>query len=575
MKSARVRTGQRWLPDGGTRLGSGRLQTLYIAAAVTLAALVPLIFLAGFWMRSELNKNQHDVEVFLSIEARGMSGRLDAQLREQLSALRALATLPSLDAPEHGAFSGDADRVMAAMKTWSMVGIVDVVTGQHLVSKGGTWSSDNERKTLDSIVQTGQATLDTSGRRSDGSPSVILYAPVTRNGMVRSALVAGVDAPELREIAVDQHSAILRTVLDGQDRIVARSRGQQEFVGRTAPEPFRTALRDRQEGVIEGTAIDGQPILSAFHRSALTGWISMVAKDRRQLDGAAKRSLWATIAGCALSLVLIIILAVFIFHTTMERRVSNERLAASRALGDLDARLLATTHEALDEQRKAASEREGLLREIYHRVKNNLQIVQSLLRLGSRELKAEQREPFESAVRRIGAMARVHTLLYNSPDLASIDFKDYLDELLRELSEGFGAEERSIQHVLEAQSLRLPLDTAVPLAFISVEILTNAFRHAFPEGRPGKISVSASRDGTVGKLRIEDDGIGLTADQKLKRRLGLTIVAKLVQQIGGTMEDPEAGSSTFTITFPLEPEGDSALSVERALGRHRDALATS
>jgi two-component sensor histidine kinase len=280
-----------------------------------------------------------------------------------------------------------------------------------------------------------------------------------------------------------------------------------------------------------------------------------VSMSRQQLDAAARRSVWATIAAVALSVILVAILGIFLFHTVMERRVSNERLAASEALGELDARLLATTQEALDEQRKAASEREVLLREIYHRVKNNLQIVQSLLRLGSRDLKPDQREPFESAVRRIGAMARVHTLLYNSPDLASIDFKDYLDELLRELSEGFAAEERSIEHVLDAHSLRLPLDTAVPLAFVAVEILTNAFRHAFPEGRPGTINVHAWREGNTGKLRIEDNGIGLTPGQRSKRQLGLTIVAKLVQQIGGTLEEPPPGASIFTITFPLEDSG--------------------
>jgi two-component sensor histidine kinase len=161
-------------------------------------------------------------------------------------------------------------------------------------------------------------------------------------------------------------------------------------------------------------------------------------------------------------------------------------------------------------------------------------------------------------------MARVHTLLYNSPDLASIDFKEYLEELMRELSEGFAAEERSIEHALKANSLRLPLDTAVPLAFIAVEILTNAFRHAFPEGRAGMIDVSTWREGNVGTLRIEDNGIGLTPGQRTKRQLGLTIVGKLVQQIGGTLQEPAPGSSIFIITFPLDDEEDAGPSEEQS-----------
>src|ERR1700712_5371582 len=79
--------------------GHARLQTLYTLAAVTLAAIVPLIFLAGLWMRSELNKSQHETEAFLALQARGLSSRIDGQIRENLSALTAIAALPSLDSP--------------------------------------------------------------------------------------------------------------------------------------------------------------------------------------------------------------------------------------------------------------------------------------------------------------------------------------------------------------------------------------------------------------------------------------------------------------------------------------------
>jgi two-component sensor histidine kinase len=264
---------------------------------------------------------------------------------------------------------------------------------------------------------------------------------------------------------------------------------------------------------------------------------------------------------------------VFLFYNVMERRVSAERLAASRALSDLDARLLATTQEALAEQRKASSEREVLLREIYHRVKNNLQIVQSLLRLGSRDLGPDQRDAFESAIRRIGAMARVHTLLYSSADLASIDLREYLDGLSKEVADAFGAQERGIRTIVEADAMRVPLDTAVPLAFIAVEVLTNAFKHAFPAGRGGTIKVEARQSGDRGILVISDDGIGMKPESGARRALGLTIVSKLIQQIDGVLEKPEEGRSTVKIDFPLA--GAAAGPAEEAEEPPRRAAAGS
>jgi two-component sensor histidine kinase len=149
-------------------------------------------------------------------------------------------------------------------------------------------------------------------------------------------------------------------------------------------------------------------------------------------------------------------------------------------------------------------------------------------------------------------MARVHTLLYNSPHLASIDFKEYLEGLVAEVSEAFGAEERDITTKLDAQPMQVPLDTAVPLAFIAVELLTNAYKHAFPAGRKGAITVTAAASNGRGVFSISDTGVGLPPDAASKRRLGLTIVSKLVQQIGGTLEQPSPGKSTFRIVFPFE-----------------------
>jgi two-component sensor histidine kinase len=127
-----------------------------------------------------------------------------------------------------------------------------------------------------------------------------------------------------------------------------------------------------------------------------------------------------------------------------------------------------------------------------------------------------------------------------------------------ETGEAFGADERSIRTVVDVKPMRVPLDVAVPLAFIAVELLTNAFKHAFPAGRPGTVTVKAWQEGTEGRLMIADDGVGVTSPAGGRRPLGLTIVSRLVQQIGGTFEGPPPGRSAFRVSFPLTaPPGAS------------------
>ncbi|WP_375457594.1 sensor histidine kinase [uncultured Enterovirga sp.] len=535
-------------------LSRRRLQTLYLVAAAGLAALVPLMLLAGFWIRAEFGKGQRDIETLLGARASSLAQQVDADLQQQLSALQALSALPTLDGSVES-FEETAGRMTAVMPHWTTLSLVDAATGRIVVSTRAEARDEPSEARLRDVVAGGKPLIETRPIQAGQDGGILLYVPVVRREATRFVLLMTFNAKEIQDIVLRQprDGALLSVVVDGEHRILARSHGF-DAIGTEVMPTFQEAIKGRESGLINATSREGEPIASAFRRSPLTGWVSITSISRRESDGLMSRTVWATSAAGALSLILAGILAVFIIHTVMERRVSEERLAASRALGDLDARLLATTQEALGEQRKAASEREVLLREIYHRVKNNLQIVQSLLRLGSRDLHPDQREPFENAVRRIGAMARVHTLLYNSPDLASIDFKDYLDELLKELSEGFAAGERGIEHVLDANAMRMPLDTAVPLAFIAVEILTNSFKHAFPEGRAGRITVEVGRGESSAVLRIRDDGVGMKSGGASKRRLGLTIVRKLVQQIGGTLEEPPPGSSVFVVRFPLDPE---------------------
>lgn len=548
-----------------------RLRTLYFIALAVLAALVPLIVFAGMWTRSEWSKSEAEAAETLLGRAAILSERIDTEISQQLSVLNAIATMPSLDDSDMATFHAAASRMLNAMPQWTNISVLDAISGRQIINTlrpvGSELPVTTAPEVVRRVVETGRPAIHTRQARHgivNQNHVVLLFVPVVRDGAVRYVLAAGMRADLIQDLMMRslRDSRFLIVLLDEREMILARSRTPERYVGEQANEQLRNRISGRSSGLFTAETLDGQVVLTTFQRSPLTGWVAVAATDRQQFDSLSERSTLTVIGTGAVALALAGVLAIVLFYNVIQRRVTDERLAASQALNELDARLLATTQEALAEQRKASAEREVLLREIYHRVKNNLQIIQSLLRLGARDLAPEQREPFENAIRRVGAMARVHTLLYNSPDLASIDFKDYLDGLVRETADAFGAEERSIRTVVDAPSMRVSLDIAVPLAFIAVEFLTNAFKHAFPEGQVGTIRVTTRREGDLGCLSVEDDGVGLPEDALGRRSLGLTIVNKLVQQIDGTLDQPEQGGSLFRVRFPLgdveEPEAEAA-----------------
>lgn len=532
------------------------LRTLYYLAVGALAALVPLVLFAGLWLRSELATSQQALESFLHDRVRALSQSVDAEMREQLSLLSAIAALPSLDGPDIPTFRAEAERLVAAGARWRALVLVAPdgrVVADPVPTGAGQPAPAIMPDAARLAAENRRAVIRVTGGEG-GEAQAMLHVPVLRADAPPLVLVAVTPAAAIQRVMMQGASPdLLAVLLDETGRVLAHSR-EPSLVGRSANPGLRQAIDGHVEGVFGARTLEGQEVFTGFQRSRLTGWVAVAALDRGRYAALSKRSTYATTATGLMSLLIAAVLAIVLSYNVVQRRVNEERLAASRALGDLDARLLAATQDALAEQRKAATEREVLLREIYHRVKNNLQIVQSLLRLGARDLLPEQQEPFEAAVRRIGAMARVHTLLYNSPDLASLDLRDYLDGLVQEVATSYGAEERGIAVRLEAQSMRVPLDTAVPLAFVAVELLTNAFRHAFPDDRAGTVTVRAGIEGGRGVLEVGDDGVGLPEPVAgaRSRSLGLTIVRQLARQIEGELTLPEPGASTTRLTFPLE-----------------------
>jgi PAS domain S-box-containing protein len=209
------------------------------------------------------------------------------------------------------------------------------------------------------------------------------------------------------------------------------------------------------------------------------------------------------------------------------------------------------------ERTQALSQRDLLLREVYHRVKNNLQLVDSLLTMQGRKLEDPKAKQALLNMRgRIFALGLVHQQLMGSADLKTFDVIPFLDDLSKNILEGLGTGGVSLS--VEACALVVGLDFAVPLGLLVTELVTNSLRHAFPDGI-GNISVILQNE-TNGRLAliVSDDGVGLPEDRPAASReagLGTRIIANLVRQLGATiMVWPENGMTTeIRMALPVQP----------------------
>jgi two-component sensor histidine kinase len=202
--------------------------------------------------------------------------------------------------------------------------------------------------------------------------------------------------------------------------------------------------------------------------------------------------------------------------------------------------------------RAALREKETLLKEIHHRVKNNIQIVSSLLRL---QAAASDDQRLKDAIKasqiRIRSISLIHEKLYQSPDLATVDFEDYAGSLAGQIIQAFGADPGLISLDVRADRIRLPAKKAVPCGLIINELVLNALKYAFPPGRKGNIRIEMRKAGDGCRLLVSDDGIGLPDNLDLQKpeRLGFQIVSDLVRQLDGTVEIIREVGTTFKIEF--------------------------
>lgn len=236
-------------------------------------------------------------------------------------------------------------------------------------------------------------------------------------------------------------------------------------------------------------------------------------------------------------------------RVTIRSRDEIGMLAA--ALNQMAAELRETT-VSKDRLRASLHEKELLLKEVHHRVKNNLQVISSLLSLQAQEIRdSEMTRLFEESQARVRSMALIHEQLYRSDDLAHIDFAAYVEELVANLEQGFGGAAAGVKFCLDVQPVPLLLDLAVPCGMIVNELVANALEHAFSEDRPGEIRIAFSQEGEGCRITVADNGVGMRGGPAAGETtsVGLKVVQALVRQIHGRLDHADEEGTTFTIHF--------------------------
>jgi two-component sensor histidine kinase len=199
---------------------------------------------------------------------------------------------------------------------------------------------------------------------------------------------------------------------------------------------------------------------------------------------------------------------------------------------------------------QALAEKETLLKEVYHRVKNNLQVVQSLLSLQSQTLPdGPAREAVDDSAQRVRAMALVHEKLYQSGNLSAVSLRSYVKDLVNQVVEALGTDRLKVRIHADVADVQTGLDNAVPFGLLLTELITNCLKHAFPGMTGGDIRVSLERREDGDHLSVSDTGVGLPAGFESPTQstsMGLQVADGLARQLGGELRARTEGGAVLS-----------------------------
>ena len=207
---------------------------------------------------------------------------------------------------------------------------------------------------------------------------------------------------------------------------------------------------------------------------------------------------------------------------------------------------------AEEKVKSSLAEKDVLLREVHHRVKNNMQIVSSLLNLQTRYVEREETvNVLKESQGRVKTMAMIHEKLYQSQNLSHINIKSYIENLVTDIFYSYGVKKGTIKPIVNIEDVEMSLETAIPCGLIINELVTNSIKYAFPDDREGVVKVTLTNNGSKYLLTVVDDGIGLPYNVGINNTntLGLQLVNSLRNQLEGELDVYTDHGTAFNISF--------------------------
>ena len=271
---------------------------------------------------------------------------------------------------------------------------------------------------------------------------------------------------------------------------------------------------------------------------------SIAEKQKKDIEIQKKNSYITIISSILLTTILLTFFLIRIYFINKEK---NAQLSSKNLI-------IEKTNSKLNESKfqleKLLTEKDVLLKEINHRVKNNLQLIISLINIQSRgSVNLSIEEFVEKSLATITSMSMVHQNLNQDENNDKVDFNEYLTNLTQSISSMFNQTDGRIKVDIKCENIFFEIETAIPLGLIINELMYNAYKHAFPKNSKGLIEITIEKSSKNYELTIKDDGIGFDENSNFGKSMGVKLVKLLSSQINGTFEKSKTKETKFTIQF--------------------------